>query len=166
MVGRFEDVDVSFVGRFEDLHRVAYRASFAILGRRDDAEDCAQEALARALVRWRTVEPYATAWVARVATNQALDRVRRSGRASLVADAGVGRSSADPVSDRRRDLVVALRALPRRQREAVALRYLVDLPEADAASAMGCSLGTIKSTTARGLERLRAELGPTWAWED
>lgn len=164
---RYEDVDVSFVGRFEELHRVAYRAAFAILGRRADAEDCAQEALARALVRWRTVEPYATAWVARVATNQALDRARRSGRTAPLSDTdAAGRRSADPLDDRRRDLVVALRALPRRQREAVALRYLVDLPEADAASAMGCSLGTIKSATARGLDRLRAELGPTWAWED
>jgi RNA polymerase sigma factor (sigma-70 family) len=70
------------------------------------------------------------------------------------------------MSDRRRDLVVALRALPRRQREAVALRYLADLPEADAAAAMGCSLGTVKSATSRGLERLRVELGSQWAWED
>lgn len=160
---RFDDVDVAFVDRFEDLHRVAYRAAFAVLGRRADAEDCAQEALARALVRWRKVEPYADAWVARVSTNLAIDRTRRDRRRD---EAGRPVAAADPVSDRRRDLVVALHALPRRQREAVVLRYLVDLPEADAASAMGCSIGTIKSATSRGLERLRATLGPTWAWED
>ncbi len=163
MVQRFENVDVAFVDRFEELHRVAYRSAYAVLGRRADAEDCAQEALARALVRWRTVQGYAPAWVARVATNQAIDRARRASRTSPSAD---GASPADPMSDRRRDLVVALRALPKRQREAVALRYLADLPEAEAANAMGCSVGTVKSATSRGLNRLRAELGPQWAWED
>lgn len=160
---RFDDVDVAFVDRFEDLHRVAYRAAFAVLGHRADAEDCAQEALARALVRWRKVADYAPAWVARVSTNLAIDRVRRDRRSS---SPGPDRAAADPVSDRRRDLVVALEALPRRQREAVVLRYVVDLPEAETASAMGCSIGTIKSATSRGLDRLRATLGPTWAWED
>ncbi|MFN8022494.1 MAG: sigma-70 family RNA polymerase sigma factor [Acidimicrobiales bacterium] len=163
MVGRFDDVDVSFVDRFEELHRVAYRAAYAVLGNRTDAQDCAQEALARALVRWRTVSEYAPAWCARVSTNLALDRVRRERRQPpRPADAG----SDESIADRRRDLVAALKALPKRQREAVALRYLADLPEADAASALGCSVGTIKSATSRGLERLRADLGPAWAWED
>ena len=61
---------------------------------------------------------------------------------------------------------MALSALPRRQREAVALRYLADLPEAETAGAMGCTVGTVKSTVARGLDRLRVELGPQWALED
>lgn len=156
------DVDVGFVDRFEELHAVGYRAAFAVLGRRADAEDCAQEALARALVRWRSVSAYAPAWVARVSTNLAIDRVRRTNRSTETIE-GV---CLDPMHDRRRDLVVALRALPKRQREAVALRYLADLPEVDAAAAMGCSIGTIKSTTARGLGRLRVLLGPHWAWED
>ena len=150
------DVDVGFVDRFEELHRVAYRAAFAVLGRRADAQDCAQEALARALVRWRTVAPYASAWVARVSTNLAIDRARRDAKVRV----GGEPASSDPMSDRRRDLVVALRALPKRQREAVALRYLADLPEAEAASAMGCSVGTIKSATSRGLAALRTQLGP------
>lgn len=155
-------VDVGFVDRFAELHRAAYRAAFAVLGRRADAQDCAQEALARALVRWRTVAPYAPAWVARVSTNLAIDRTRREAKLG----AAVELASIDPMRDRRRDLVVALRALPKRQREAVVLRYLADLPEADAASAMGCSVGTIKSATSRGLAALRTQLGPTWAWED
>ena len=162
MAQRFPGVDVGFVDRFEELHGVAYRAAFAVLGRRADAEDCAQEALARGLVRWRTIADYAPAWVARVSTNLAIDRARRDARSSVVGEL----ATVDPMSDRRRDLVVALRALPKRQREAVALRYLADLPEAQAASAMGCSVGTIKSATARGLASLRTQLGPQWAWED
>lgn len=162
MPSRFESVDVAFVDRFEDLYRVAYRAAFVVLGSRAEAEDCAQEALARALVRWRTVQGYAPAWVARVSTNLSIDRTRSTRRTAPASPSVV----ADPMIDRRRDLVTALRALPVRQREAVVLRYLVDLPEADAARAMGCSVGTVKSATSRGLERLRADLGPQWAGED
>ena len=55
-------------------------------------------------------------------------------------------------------VVVALRKLPRRLREAVALRYYADLTEAQTAEAMGVSVGAVKSYTSRGLERLATEL--------
>jgi RNA polymerase sigma factor (sigma-70 family) len=77
-----------------------------------------------------------------------------------------GEAAKDPHADLRRDLVDALRALPRRQREAVTLRYLADLPEHDTATAMGCSVGTVKSNTAKGLRSLRLDLGLRWALED
>lgn len=48
----------------------------------------------------------------------------------------------------------ALHRLPRRQREVLLLRYYADLSEAETASAMGVTRGTVKSTTARGLEAL------------
>jgi DNA-directed RNA polymerase specialized sigma24 family protein len=49
-------------------------------------------------------------------------------------------------------------------RAALVLRYWEDLSEADAAAAMGCSVNTVKTQTARGLERLRALLGePAYA---
>jgi RNA polymerase sigma factor (sigma-70 family) len=53
----------------------------------------------------------------------------------------------------------ALLRLPTRQREALLLRYYLDLSEADTASAMGISRGTAKSTVARGLNSLRSVLG-------
>ena len=62
--------------------------------------------------------------------------------------------------------MTALRALPKRQREAVVLRYLVDLSESQTAQAMGCATGTVKSAAARGLDHLRRALGPTWALEE
>jgi DNA-directed RNA polymerase specialized sigma24 family protein len=48
----------------------------------------------------------------------------------------------------------------------VVLRHLLDLTERDTASAMGCTAGTVKSATSRGLAALRMSLGPTWALED
>jgi RNA polymerase sigma factor (sigma-70 family) len=52
----------------------------------------------------------------------------------------------------------ALDALPRRQRDVVVLRYLADLPEADVAEIIGCSLGTVKSNASRARAALRAVL--------
>jgi RNA polymerase sigma-70 factor (sigma-E family) len=55
-----------------------------------------------------------------------------------------------------RDLLLrALATLPRRTRAALVLRYFEDLPEAEVAQIMGCSIGTVKSTVSRGLATLR-----------
>jgi RNA polymerase sigma factor (sigma-70 family) len=155
--------DPGFVARFADLHRVAYRAAFVVLGDRSAAEDAAQEALARCLVRWRRVSGHAEPWVARVATNLALDAVRRARRRPPSLDAD---RPFDPAASRRLDLARALEELPRRQREVVVLRFVADLPEQQTADAMRCSVGTVKSATSRALDRLARTLGPTWALED
>ena len=132
-------------------HRVAYR----ILGSAEDAEEVAQEALARAYARWARVSAYPEPWVARVATNLALGRWRkaRSGR-------GIGVGSTVEAGDAalRMDLVELLRGLPRRQREVVVLRYLADRSEQETADALGCSTGTVKQHAHRGLASLRSSL--------
>jgi RNA polymerase sigma factor (sigma-70 family) len=53
----------------------------------------------------------------------------------------------------------ALMSLPRRQRSVLVLRYFADLPEAEVASALGCSIGTVKTHAHRGLRALREILG-------
>lgn len=58
-----------------------------------------------------------------------------------------------------REVLVALRSLPPRQREALVLRYYLDLSEADIAAAMGVSRGAVKSHASRGMATLRAALG-------
>lgn len=63
------------------LFRTAYSGAFKISGSRDDAEEIAQEVLARCYVRWRRVSGYAEAWVYRAAVNLAIDRWRRRARA-------------------------------------------------------------------------------------
>jgi DNA-directed RNA polymerase specialized sigma24 family protein len=55
-------------------------------------------------------------------------------------------------------LLAALWTLPPRARAAVVLRFLEDLSETETASALGCSVGTVKSLTSRGVSRLREAL--------
>ena len=143
-----------FALAFGHLYQLAYRVAFRMLGDRGDAEDVAQEALARAAVRWNRLEDRPEGWVTRVASNLAIDRIRRRGRTSKSTDRSLG--LVDPHIGERGDLVNGLRRLPRRQREAVVLRYLADLSEADVAIIMRCSEGTVKSHCSRGLAALGA----------
>jgi RNA polymerase sigma factor (sigma-70 family) len=161
--GRIHDVTApdDFVDRFPELFGVAYRASYPVLGSREEADDCAQEALARLLSRFRTVPDHAVVpWVARVATNLAIDRWRKLDRVRKRQPIAI---TPTPLDGRRGDLVRALRSLPDRQREAIVLRHLLDLSERDTAAALGCTTGSVKSATSRGLDRLRELLGPEWA---
>jgi Sigma-70, region 4 len=64
------------------------------------------------------------------------------------------------------ELHAALAALPPRQRAVLVLRYFLDLPEAEVAAALQCSLGTVKSTASRGLARLEQTLRPERQKED
>jgi RNA polymerase sigma factor (sigma-70 family) len=144
----------SFEEAFEPMRRAAYRAAYRLLGDRASAEDVAGEAVARAYARWTSIADHPEPWVVTVATNLALDVGRRRAtaidrRALLIDDA-----PADQV-ERRLDLQAALRALPRRQREVVVLRFLGDFSERATAAALSLDIGTVKSHAARGLSRLR-----------
>jgi RNA polymerase sigma-70 factor (sigma-E family) len=146
----------SFELAFDGLYRLAYRVAYRILGDRSDAEDVAQEALARAALRWSKLHERPEGWVSRVAANQAIDRYRRRRRQPPMLAGPLG--IVDERLGERGDLVAALRRLPRRQREVVVLRYLADFSEADVALALGCSVGAVKSHAARGLAALRRHL--------
>src|SRR4051812_35194742 len=67
----------SFDDRFGLLAAIAYQVAFRLLGDHADAEEVAQETLARALTRWKSVASHDEAWVAHVATNLAIGRWRR-----------------------------------------------------------------------------------------
>jgi RNA polymerase sigma-70 factor (sigma-E family) len=148
-------VSTEFDEAFDDLAVVAHRIAFRILGSAEDAEEVAQEALARAYARWSRVAGYAEPWVARVATNLALGRWRKrrpDRQLGVVGEADAGDHAL------RVDLVELLRRLPRRQREVVVLRYLVDRSEQEVADALGCSTGSVKQHASRGLAALRSSL--------
>ncbi len=148
----------SFDDRFDELAELSYRLAYRMLGSREDARDIAQETMARAYARWPKVRDAARGWVARVSTNLALDLIRKR-RRRPTADDQPGVDHATGVADRA-ELVAALVSLPRRQRDVVALRYLADLPEAEVARALGCSVGTVKQHAHRGLAALRVSLTP------
>ncbi|MET0920011.1 MAG: SigE family RNA polymerase sigma factor, partial [Acidimicrobiia bacterium] len=146
-------IDLSFEEQFDELYTRAYGVGYQLIGRRSEAEDVAQETLARAFVHWRKVRGYSEAWVVRVAGNLAIDTWRKTSRIS----SGVAPDTTTPEPNSLRiDLHRALSTLSKRQREVLVLRFLADLPEADVAQALGCSTGSVKVHAARGLAALRS----------
>jgi RNA polymerase sigma factor (sigma-70 family) len=143
-----------FVNAYDSLFQVAYRAAYRLLGEHALAEEVASEALARAYARWSSVAGHAEPWVVTVATNLTLDigrrRSREASRRTLIDS-----RPPDPQIETRLDLQRALAALPRRQREVLALRFLGDFSEQRTADALGLDVGTVKSHASRGLARLR-----------
>jgi RNA polymerase sigma factor (sigma-70 family) len=131
-------------------------------GNRPAAEDLFHDAFLRCVKR-RGVDgdiPGFEQYLRRAMVNGAIDRSRRE----LTRLKWLRRQVIkDPVDDsqtvvaERDELLRALRKLPARQRAAVVARTFLDLSEADAADALGCSVGTIKSLTSRGLTALRQQ---------
>jgi RNA polymerase sigma-70 factor (sigma-E family) len=132
-------------------------------GDRGQAEDLLQGVLERMYVRWRRIrespEAYARRSLVHAAVNRSRGRRRRPELPLLDPD-GAGPPAGDPTAgiDERDVLVRALLTLPPRQRAVLVLRYFDDLSELDIATALGCSVGTVKSQAARGLSRLRERL--------
>jgi len=152
-------IELVYEEAFEELYVRAYGVAYQLLGRRSESEDVAQETLARAFVHWRKIRSYAEAWVVRVAGNLAVDAWRRMQRVDASGDAERRNATSPGPTGQRVDLHRALDALSRRQREVIVLRFLADLPEADVAKALGCSVGSVKKHGSRGLATLRNTLG-------
>src|SRR5438309_2840840 len=128
------------------------------------AEDVAQEAFARLIVRLPSVRnPDAIdAYLRRCVVNLCRKQWRRLSRErSFLQREGpavAGRVTSLPDVASQHDLRRALDRLPYRQRAALVLRFYEDLSEKEAARSLGCAVGTIKSLTSRGLATLREEL--------
>ena len=154
-----EDFRATFDRVFPRAELLARR----LTGDRSEAEDLAAEALSRAYARWGKLqhEPYVDGWILRVTANLAIDSIRRRSRRTVVEPAPAD----DPVV-LRLALVAALRGLPRRQREVVALRYLTDLSEEVVASALGLAPATVRTHVHRALVRLRGTLGAEFQEND
>jgi len=154
--GSAEDYEAFFRRVFPRAVGLALRIS----GDRPSAEDAALEALAKAHVRWRKIggARWREAWVMRVTVNEAIRHLPRPGPLAPPPPA-----HADPTDAvvLRQTLSAALQSLPKRQREVIVLRYLVGLSEPEVATALGLSLGTVKTHLRRGLARLRITVGPT-----
>ena len=139
-------------------------AALLVSGDMAKAEDVVQTALTRLYLAWpRVRSDTAGAYARRCVVNAAMDD-RRSlfSKREQVSAQLPDFAAVDP--QRHATAVVALLAtLPAGMRTAVVLRYVEGLSIAEAADAMGCSEGNVKSQSARGLERLR-EAMPQGAW--
>ena len=145
---------------FTDWYHEAWprvvRALVTYTGDRDRGADAAAEAFARALERWsepnrRPEQP--TTWVIVVAFNVAKKQYMRNRRQHPPEIPKLVELDAPDL-----DLWNAVRQLPRRQRQAVALRYASDLTERDVAEVMGISQGAVAATLSSARSRLRTLL--------
>ena len=165
-----EDIAAQFRARHLELVQLAA----LLLGDRAAAEDVVQDVFARVWEgRHRLAAAGFTApYFYRAVVNgcrsvhrrrQVTSRFGTTAEASLLAEPGACPEEAVLRADEDQRVLRALAALPRRQREALILRYYQRLSEAEIAAAMAISPGTVKSTTARGLaalgRRLRQEEG-------
>jgi RNA polymerase sigma factor (sigma-70 family) len=152
-------------GGFDDFFDVNYapvvRGLTLALGDRARAEDAAQEAFARAVRKWSKVRVMErpVGWVYVVAMNVARRSARRRAReAELFEPARATPVDMTGAVSTRLALREAVEALPRRQREAIALRYFADLSIDETAAAMKCAPGTVKSAVHAALATLRVDL--------
>ena len=145
--------------RFLDAHRdPVWRFLVSSVGR-SEAEDCFQETFIAALRAYPRVRADSNlrAWVLTIAHRKALDAHRaRARRALPVADVAAvdGRQSAAAATADER-LWGAVAELPPRQRSAITLRYLADLPHRDIAVAIGCSEEAARRSLHEGLKKLK-----------
>jgi RNA polymerase sigma-70 factor (sigma-E family) len=139
------------------------RLAVVMLGDRPAAEDVVQEAFYGLYRRWHALSDStnALAYVRSSVINGCRSALRRRVRQLSVAGFGeAGESdsaSAEAealIGEEHRQVLLAIRRLPSRQREALVLRYYLDLDEAEIASSMRISRGTVKSTTSRALAAL------------
>lgn len=152
----------------ERLTPRAFGVAYRLLGDRAEAEDIAQEAMVR-LWRmapdWEPGKAKVSTWVYRVVTNLCLDhKRRRRGRDGALEDAPEPMDETPGVPERMQDaargaaLQWALDQLSDRQRLAVVLRHLQDLPNPRIAEVMEISVEAVESLVARGKRALAAEL--------
>jgi RNA polymerase sigma-70 factor (sigma-E family) len=155
---------VSMLYRLHGMNLV--RIAAVMLGSRASAEDAVHDAFCGLYRQWdRLADPdKALPYVRSAVMNRCRTELRRQARLARRADRHHRLLDADSpeqvaiLGEEHRDVLAGLRLLPARQREALILRYFLDLPETEIAAAMGISQGTVKSTLSRALAALGKQL--------
>lgn len=161
MGARQDELDEQLTALYTSHYRRLVRTAAFLTGDRDSAEEVVQDAYVKVARSWHGLrEPdKAEAYLRMAVVNLSRSRLRHrqvvaKHRPEPVGDVASAETYA--LEHSRRDAVLqALQRLPRRQREAVTLRYYGDLTEAQTAQAMGCSVGAVKSHTSRAMSALR-----------
>ena len=158
VVGAVEPFEGFFHREFPRMVAVAY----AVSGSRWAAEELAQEACLRAYRSWDKVSAYDKpgAWLRRVTINLATSFVRRRiSEVKAVEKYALRRiEPVDPHPDDELEFWMEVRRLPRRQREAVVLRYVDGMEGAEIAEVMGVSESAVRTHLQRGREALAKTL--------
>jgi RNA polymerase sigma-70 factor (sigma-E family) len=152
-----QDFSEFVAARSGELLRLAY----VLTADRDAAEDLLQSALTRAAAHWGRIRTAPEAYVRRIIYREQVSRWRRGARRRETIVAQVpDRPAQDQVGEAvaRLALREALLALPPRKRAVLVLRYLEDLPEAQVADILGCSVGTVRSQAHKAIGQLRSVL--------
>lgn len=148
---------------FDDLYRDSYQkvyaAALASVGERDTALDVTQEAFTRAFRHWPRLskELWVEGWVMTTAINLCR-RHRRSRVREVLTTVPWGTDNPLSGHSSRMDVLREVSELPTRQRQAVLLYYLADLPIAAIADLMRISEGAVKAHLAQARTRLRQRL--------
>jgi RNA polymerase sigma factor (sigma-70 family) len=155
---------VDFAELVESESRGLVAATTAIVGDRHRAEEIVQEAFERCFRRWSRVSQLDRpgAWTRRVAINEAISVARRSSSEHRAVQrlgemaASAARTGTDPLAELDDDGVwAAVRALPRDQASAIALRYGADLSVEEVAETLQATVPAVKSLLYRGRAALR-----------
>ena len=150
---------------FDDFYTTSYARVvgqvYAMIGSRDEAEECVQEAFVRAWAHRRSLDRagHPEAWVRTTAYRLAVSRWRRVARGRRPADRALASpTTAAAPSEAHVALVAALKQLPEAQRRALVLHPLADLPVHEVARETGVPEGTVKARLSRGRAALAALL--------
>jgi RNA polymerase sigma factor (sigma-70 family) len=155
------------VALYQEHYGSLVRLANAVLGDVGLSEQVVQDAFIKLQLRWGNLRRLdrAPAYLRSTVLNGARSQLRHH----KVRDRYLGRRAAAPAivtpesalleGDAHQRVVAALRTLPVRQREALALRYYLDLPELEIAAAMGVSPGSVKTHIHRGMAALALALG-------
>lgn len=152
---------------FDDFYTTSFARVtgqlYAMIGDRDEAQECVQEAFVRAWAHRRRLDraEHPEAWVRTTAYRLAVSRWRRSRLAHRPADRALAPAlHTEPADESRVALVAALQRLPEAQRQALVLHHLCDLPVHAVAREVGAPEGTVKARLSRGRATLAALLSP------
>lgn len=165
---------------YEELVQRYQRFVFRVLwsrtaSSREDVEDLAQDTFVRA---WERLDTYDTSrpfksWIARIASNTAIDRYRSDSRRPATSELTeiqetVAGGDPDPAAatignERQHHLLSRLKELPEHYREVIVLRFIEDQSYEEIAAALDLPLGSVKTRIFRGRELLKQRIDPELA---
>lgn len=153
--------DGAFAALFSARGAAVRRTAYLLCGDWHRAEDLTQTAFAKVYAAWpRLREPRAAeAYLRQTLTRAYLDDNKRGWRREVATESVPEHVHLPGGPEDRLVLLDALAQVPPRQRACLVLRFYDDMSVESTADALGCSVGTVKSNTARGIEALRRIVG-------